>query len=105
MNWRNIVSYKDIMAYSKERGCNFFDEERIKEHKTELFKTFIKTENTILMKLRELESISGRPTGKCVFRVCSMKPDGKIEIENNFKNKKELQTYYNNKKDEIKNQN
>ena len=52
MNWRNIVNYEDIITYSKEKGCNFFNEDRIREHKTELFKTFIKTENVILMKLR-----------------------------------------------------
>lgn len=105
MNWRNIINYEDIIAYSKEIGCNFFNEDRVKEHRTEIFKTFLKTENIILIKLRELESISGRLTGKCIFRVCSMKPDGAVEIENNFKNKKELQNYYNNKKDEIKNKN
>lgn len=90
MEYSQIRASADIIKYSREKHCLLLSEDRMKEHKTNLFKTFIKKPNVIYFKLREFESIANRFTGKCFFRLCQMTPDGATVIINSFIEKAKL---------------
>lgn len=93
MEFKKIKTVEDIISYARDNNCNIFDKDRMKEKNTELFKVFIKKPDIIWFKMRELEKVGyGK---KCIFKLCLIKEDGKVEIEQNYATKKELQEDFN----------
>lgn len=101
MEFKKIKTYEDIITYNREciGDKALLEADRMREHKTELFKTFIKTPEYIYFKMRELDLHS--LSRKCIFKLCSIDSNGAVIIEQNYANKKELQKKF----DEIKQQN
>lgn len=90
LNWRNIRSAEDIITYAREHNSDILNEDRMSEHSSELFKGFIKSDGKIIFKLREFDEQENRIVHKCVFKICTMLPDGKTTITGTYNNKKEL---------------
>ena len=88
-----IKTYEDIIKFNRESLGNkaLLSEDRMKEHQTILFKTFIKKDEVVYFKMRELD-IS---TKKCIFKLCSINELGSVVIEQNYRTKKELQEGFN----------
>lgn len=93
MNFKKIKTYEDIILFNRESlGDNaILSEDRMREHKTELFKTFIKKNDVIYFRMRELDLHSR----KCIFKLCSINTLGSVVVEQNYKTKKELQEDFN----------
>lgn len=93
MNFQKIKTYEDIILFNRESLGDkaLLSEDRMREHKTELFKTFLKKDGVIYFRMRELDLQSRR----CIFKLCSINEHGSVTVEQNYKTKKELQEDFN----------
>lgn len=88
-----IRTYEDIIKLNRESLGDkaLLSEDRMKEHQTNLFKTFFKKDDVVYFKMRELDLHSR----KCIFKLCSINELGSVIIEQNYRTKKELQEGFN----------
>lgn len=93
MNFQKIKTYEDIILFNRENLGDkaLLSEDRMREHKTELFKTFLKKNGVVYFRMRELDLQSKR----CIFKLCSINELGSVVVEQNYKTKKELQEDFN----------
>lgn len=88
-----IRTYEDIINFNRESFGDkaLLSEDRMKEHQTNLFKTFFKKDEVVYFKMRELDL----STRKCIFKLCSINTLGSVVVEQNYRTKKELQEGFN----------